>query len=67
MTMQLTLEEQDRELLTRILTRYLGDLKMEIGATDSRSMRADMHKDEVVIKSMLERLSSKSSAGAAGG
>ena len=67
MTMQLTLEEQDRELLNRILTRYLGDLKMEIGDTDSRTMRAEMHKDEDAIKSMLELLSSKSSAGTAGG
>ena len=67
MTTQLTLEEQDRELLTRILTQYLGDLKMEIGDTDSRAMRAEMHKDEDAIKSMLERLSSTSSARTAGG
>jgi hypothetical protein len=67
MTMQLTLEDRDRELLTRILTRYLGDLRMEIGDTDSRTMRAEMHKDEDAIKSMLERLASKSSAGTAGG
>jgi len=67
MTTQLILEEQDRELLTRILTQYLGDLKMEIGDTDSRTMRAEMHKDEDAIKSMLERLSSTSSARTAGG
>jgi len=67
MTSQLTLEEQDRVLLTRILTQYLGDLKMEIGHTDSRTMRAEMHKDEDAIKAMLERLTSKSSAGTAGG
>ena len=67
MTMQLTLDDQYRELLTRILTQYLGDLKMEIGDTDSRTMRAEMHKDEDAIKVMLERLTSKSSAGTAGG
>jgi hypothetical protein len=66
MTMRLTLEDQDRELLTRVLTRYLGDLKMEIGDTDSRTMRAELHRDEDAIKSILERLSSKSSAGTAG-
>ena len=33
MTMQLTLDDQYREILTRILTQYLGDLKMEIGDT----------------------------------
>jgi hypothetical protein len=40
---------------------------MEIGDTDSRTMRNEMHKDEDAIKSMLERSSSKSSAGTAGG
>jgi hypothetical protein len=67
MAVQLTLENQERELLSRILNDYLDNLRMEIGATDSRNMRAEMHRNEETIKSILESLSSGSSAGTASG
>jgi hypothetical protein len=62
MPTQLNLENEERELLSRILSDYLGNLRMEIGATDSRNMRAEMHRNEETIMSIVERLTSGSSA-----
>jgi len=40
--MQLELDEETRGLLTRILTTYVADLRMEIAATDSPSFKVGL-------------------------
>ena len=52
----LTLEDYDRDMLTRVLSEYLGDLRMTIRDTDNRAMREGMHHDEDSIKAILETL-----------
>ena len=52
----LILEDQDRDTLTRVLIEYLGDLRLAIRNTDSRTMREGMHRDEDSIKSILQSL-----------
>ena len=55
----LTLEDYDSDMLTRVLTEYLGDLRMTIRDTDSHAMREGMHRDEDSIKAILETLTGK--------
>ena len=66
MPLTLTLEDQDRELLSRVLTDYLGDLRMEIRHTEDHDLRERKHRDEDIIKSMLDQLSAARSAGRSG-
>lgn len=54
--MQLTFEPAERDLLDRVLNRYLGDLRAEIGKTENFEMRQDLKHDEDMLKSLLERL-----------
>ena len=56
----LILEERDREMLSRVLTNYLGDLRMTIRDTENYSMREEMHRDEDAIKAILETLKAES-------
>jgi len=53
---QLDLDEADRELLKRILDRYLGNLRMEISNTENFDWRKALHTDEDRIKAMLAKL-----------
>ncbi len=55
--MDLELEREDFELLKRILTTYISDLRMEIAGTDRLAWRQQMHADENRAKALLERLS----------
>jgi len=52
--MQLTLQAAEAQLLHRILTQYLSDLRMEI--TDTENWRQDLKRDEECIKSLLLRI-----------
>ena len=47
---------EEAELLGRILTSYLGDLRMEIADTDNPAMRRDLHREEDSIRALLTRL-----------
>jgi hypothetical protein len=60
--LQLDLDDYERDLLNRILEDHLGNLRMEIGATDNRDMRAEMHRAEDAIKSILQRISTGNAA-----
>lgn len=51
---ELTTSEADH--LRDILENYLGDLRMEIAATDSKDFRDDLKETEVFIKDLLARL-----------
>jgi hypothetical protein len=54
--MNLTLEPEDVDLLERVLSSRLGDLRMEISNTDSYEFRQDLKADEARLKALLERL-----------
>jgi len=54
--MRLTLNDDERDLLKRLLESDLGDLRFEIADTDSKSMRDDLKRDEAMLKAILERL-----------
>ncbi len=54
--MELTLESNEVELVKRILTNYLSDLRMEIVDTEDYDMRQSLKRDEATIKSILPRL-----------
>lgn len=50
------LTDDEAKLLARILSGYLGDLRMEITDTDNPGMRRDLHKEEEQIRALLGRL-----------
>jgi hypothetical protein len=54
--MNLTLEPEDVDLLERVLSSRLGDLRMEISNTDSYEFRQGLKADEARLKALLERL-----------
>jgi len=54
--MEFYLEPEEAELVARILHNYLGDLRAEIYKTENHDWREGLHKDEAVIKRLLERL-----------
>jgi hypothetical protein len=53
--MQLELNQGEAELVQRVLTNYLGDLRMEIRDTDSYDFRQGLKEDEQSLRSILER------------
>lgn len=53
--MQLELDEETQGLLTRILTTYIADLRMEIAATDSPSFKAGLRREEEILTELLGR------------
>jgi hypothetical protein len=55
-TMQLTLDAEDVELLERILSNHLGDLRSEISNTDDYDFRQGLKADEVRLRALLARL-----------
>jgi cob(I)alamin adenosyltransferase len=54
--MELTLDAEDVALLSRILSNYLSDLRMEIAQTDQYEWRQALKQDEERIKALLARL-----------
>jgi len=54
----LQLRDDEKELLVRVLTRYLSDLRFEISNTERFEMRQNLHKDEELLKGLLERCDS---------
>jgi hypothetical protein len=54
--MELPIDAADAQLLGRILTNYLSDLRMEIADTDQADLRAALKKNETRITSLVERL-----------
>jgi hypothetical protein len=59
--MELELNEEARGLLTRVLTTYVADLRMEISATDSPSFKAGLRREEELLRELLDRLSAAAS------
>ena len=54
--MQLTLETEEAELLREILTQYLVDLRGEIGKTDSRALRQELHRREAALRKIVGQI-----------
>ena len=52
----LELTAAEATLLAEILRSNLGDLRMEIAATDLQSFRDQLRKKEELIKRMIDRL-----------
>jgi hypothetical protein len=53
----LQIDAADAQLLGRILTNYVSDLRMEIADTDQADLRAALKRNEARITSLIERLS----------
>ncbi|HEX6511769.1 MAG TPA: hypothetical protein VF157_05695 [Chloroflexota bacterium] len=62
--MNLELNQEESDLLGRVLNNYLGDLRMEIGKTENYDWRQSLHADEDRIKAVLARLGHPASGGA---
>lgn len=45
-------------LVDRVLSSYLGELRMEVRATDNRRVRSDLHQEEALIRGVIEQLKS---------
>jgi hypothetical protein len=54
--MQISLEPMEAQLLRSILEQHLGDLRMEIGKTESYDMRNDLKHNEEMLNNILGRL-----------
>jgi hypothetical protein len=54
--MELTLDAEETELIRSVLTQYLADLRGEIGKTDSRELRQDLHRREAMLQKIVGRL-----------
>jgi hypothetical protein len=54
--MQLTLDAEDVELLQRILSSHLGDLRVEISNTDDYDFRQGLKADETRLRALIQRL-----------
>ncbi len=56
--MLVELEPQQIDVLLRVLTSYLSDLRMEIADTEQYDMREDLKQQEAVLKAVIGRLES---------
>ncbi|MBI3978040.1 MAG: hypothetical protein HY331_07635 [Chloroflexi bacterium] len=54
--MELSLQPDEVALLDRVLTTYLGDLRMEVSNTENYDLRQSLKRDEALIKAILVRL-----------
>jgi hypothetical protein len=55
-TMQFPLTAEEATLLTRVLESALGELRVEVRRTDTRSVHDELKRDEEQIRDLLERL-----------
>jgi hypothetical protein len=58
--MRLELSAEEAAMLEEVLRRDLGDLRMEIADTDKKDFRDGLKQKEALIKSLIERLTTKS-------
>ncbi len=47
------LDEEEVDLLDRVLGIYLGDLRMEVRVTDNRRLRADLKHEEALVRRVM--------------
>jgi hypothetical protein len=53
---QITLTQEEVATLSRILSNYVSDLRMEIADTDSWQFRQNLKHEKVVLEKILEQL-----------
>ncbi|MBX7159766.1 MAG: hypothetical protein K1X95_05695 [Acidimicrobiia bacterium] len=54
--MDVNLSDGDAELLRRILTSYLSDLRMEIVDTDNHEYKAKLKAEQSQLRDILDRI-----------
>jgi len=52
----LRLVESEADLLRRVLTSYLSDVRLEIADTESHDFRRDLKADQEIIEDLLGKL-----------
>ncbi len=55
--MQIALNDEERRVLLEVLNETLPDLREEVYKTENFDYRAQLKRREVLLKSLLERLS----------
>jgi len=51
-----TLSREERELLNRIVTNYLSELRMEIADTDKLSFKESLRKEEDILNDLINKI-----------
>ncbi len=51
-----TLSREERELLNRIVTNYLSELRMEIADTDKLSFKEGLRKEEDILNDLINKI-----------
>ena len=54
--MEIGFDKNEAALLKRILSNYLGELRMEVSGTESYDMRESLKKDEAFLKDLIGKL-----------
>jgi hypothetical protein len=54
--MQITLESGEAAVLREVLGQYLSDLRAEIGKTEDRETRDELHQRESVLNRIVAQL-----------
>jgi hypothetical protein len=53
---RIELDGDEAQLLDRVLISYLGELRMEVRATDNRRLRAELKREEGLLRRLIELL-----------
>jgi hypothetical protein len=54
--MPLTVNDEELQLLRRILPGYLSELREEVGKTEAFKMRQALKDEEALLKQLIERI-----------
>lgn len=54
--MKLDVTDNEAQLLSKILTQWLGELRTEIRHTDGYQMREELRQQEEIVKALIARL-----------
>lgn len=61
--MDINMDAKEMELLTRVLGRYLEDLRREIHHTDNRAFKTGLKADEALMEGILGKLRAPAAMG----
>jgi hypothetical protein len=53
---RIQLDGEEVQLLDRVLGSYRGELRMEVRGTDNRRLRAELRREEQLLRRLIERL-----------
>jgi hypothetical protein len=53
---RIQLDGEEVQLLDRVLSSYLGELRMEVRVTDNRRLRAELKHEEEILRRLITRL-----------